>query len=166
MIPRWRKWLCLASTLVWPGFGQAGLTPVEVPLASDLRHEGAQAERDCVPLLLEFSAYGCEYCSLLEEEILKPMLRNRDYDRRVVMRKLVLGRDIKLDSFSGNRLTPAQLASHYNVVVTPTLLFVDSDGRELSERMVGINTLDFYGGYLDQALDSSRERLREDARCR
>ena len=109
MIPRWRKWLCLASTLVWPGFGQAGLTPVEVPLASDLRHEGAQAERDCVPLLLEFSAYGCEYCSLLEEEILKPMLRNRDYDRRVVMRKLVLGRDIKLDSFSGNRLTPAQL---------------------------------------------------------
>jgi hypothetical protein len=32
--------------------------------------------------------------------------------------------------------------------------------------MVGVMTLEFYGGYLDQALDTSREKLRELERCK
>ena len=49
--------------------------------------------------------------------------------------------------------------------MTPTLLFVDSQGRELAERMVGVTTLEFYGGYLDQAIDASSDKLRELGRC-
>ena len=50
--------------------------------------------------------------------------------------------------------------------MTPTLLFVDGSGQELTERMVGVTTLDFYGGYLDLALDRARANLSNRPECR
>ncbi len=144
----------------------AASSPDDVPLAGDLRGEAAQAEAACIPLLLEFAADYCEYCDLLEEEVLKPMRRNRDYDRRVVMRKLVLDRSAELRDFDGRRIGAAALASRYQIDVTPTLIFVDSRGDELAERMVGVTTLDFYGGYLDQALDAASRKLHDRSGCR
>lgn len=40
------------------------------------------------------------------------------------------------------------------------MLFLDPQGRELTDRMVGINTLEFYGGYLDQNIDTALSRVR------
>lgn len=137
-----------------------------VPLAGNLAQAGQQAARSCVPLLLEFAADDCDYCLLLEREILEPTLLNRDYDRRVLMRKLVLDRDLGLHDFAGKPTGAQQLAGRYKVFVTPTLLFVDAQGRELAERMVGVTTLEFYGGYLDQALDAAQGKLREQTGCR
>jgi len=143
----------------------AGLFAAGIPLAGDLALAGRQAERVCVPLLLEFSADDCGYCTLLEEEILNPTLLDRDYEQRVLMRKLVLDRNIELRNFSGKPVYASDLAGQYKVFVTPTLLFVDGHGRELAERMVGVTTLEFYGGYLDQALDIAQDKLREQAEC-
>lgn len=137
-----------------------------VPLATDLRRDGYQAESDCKPLLLEFSDTGCSYCHLLETEVLNPTLLNRDYDRRVLMRKLLLDNPARLKDFDGSgELSARQLAERYKIRVTPTLLFVDAQGEELAERMVGVTTLDMYGGYLDMSLETSRDRLRELHRC-
>lgn len=137
-----------------------------VPLAEDLHADGREAERDCKPLLLEFSDTGCSYCRLLEEEVLDPTLLNRDYDRRVLMRKLLIDRHATLKDFDGRtRVDAGQLARRYKVRVTPTLLFVDARGQELAERMVGVTTLDMYGGYLDIALDTARNALRERRHC-
>jgi len=160
-----RKWITgiLAAAILT--FIRPALT-VGVQLARNLSLDGQQAQRACVPLLLEFAADDCEYCALLEEEILNPTLLDRDYDRRVLMRKLVLDRGIRIHDFSGKPVDAPSLASHYKVFVTPTILFVDSKGRELAERMVGVTTLDFYGGYLDQALDAARQRLREQTACK
>ncbi len=160
-----RKWVRVIPAAV----ALAAMLPslsAGVPPARDLAAEGAQAQRACVPLLLEFAADGCDYCTLLETEVLDPTLLNRAYDRRVLMRKLVLNRGTRIDDFSGKRVSAADLASHYQVFVTPTLLFVDRHGMELTERMVGVTTLEFYGGYLDQALDTAREKLRRQNQCR
>lgn len=137
-----------------------------VPLASDLRNAAAQAQAACIPLLLEFAADSCEYCVLLEEEVLKPMLRNRDYDQRVLVRKVTLDSAARLRDFDGQRRSAAGLAERYRVSVTPTLIFVGDRGDELVERMVGVTTLEFYGGYLDQALEIARDQLRKEKRCR
>lgn len=161
----WCKWAVFAVTLAVAVAGFANLPPVKVPLARDLEEEARQAEGTCRPLVLEFSASYCEYCDLLEEEILKPILRNRDYDQRMLLRKLIVDSATTLQNFSGEPVTTEDLADHYDVVVTPTLLFVDREGKELTERMVGITTMDFYGGYLDQALQSAADRLRERGRC-
>jgi hypothetical protein len=39
------------------------------------------------------------------------------------------------------------------VYLTPTLVFLDGDGNEVSERIIGINTLEMYGGYVDEAIN-------------
>lgn len=159
------KWVLPVVVAALAGIGNAN--PVNhVPPASDLGNEAGQAEGACIPLLLEFAADSCEYCVLLEEEVLKPMLRNRDYEQRVLVRKVALDRAAKLRDFDGQKVSAAELAERYRISVTPTLIFVDRRGEELAERMVGVTTLDFYGGYLDQALDSASETLRERRRCR
>ncbi len=160
-----RKWATagLAAALVTT---TAGTFAAGIPLARDLALAGHQAGRACIPLLLEFAADDCDYCALLEEEVLNPTLLNRDYEQRVLMRKLVLDRDIRLRDFAGKPVYASDLANRYRVFVTPTLLFVDSKGNELAERMVGVTTLEFYGGYLDQALDAAQKRLREQTGCR
>jgi hypothetical protein len=43
--------------------------------------------------------------------------------------------------------------------LTPTLLFLGSDGIELSERLVGIWSEDFYGAFIDNRIDEARKRL-------
>lgn len=160
-----RKWRAALMITMLLSMICIGLEAASVPVAIDLHREGRQAEQACIPLLLEFAADECEYCTLLEVEILNPTLLNRDYDQRVLMRKLLIDRSDKLLDFDKTTVSAAELADRYRVFVTPTLLFVDSQGRELTERMVGVTTLEFYGGYLDQAMDASSDKLRKLGRC-
>jgi len=163
-----RVFKSLLVLLAWVGGVRAGsaLPPVEIEPARDLAREAGRAGQGCRPLLLEFAAESCEYCALLEEEILKPLLRNRDYDSRVLIRRVILDDGSELTGFDGKPLSSADLADDYDVFVTPTLVFVDSRGRELAERMVGVTTLEMYGGYLDRALDRAAEKLRSEGRCK
>jgi thioredoxin-related protein len=160
-----RKWISRAVAMV------AALTAhtssaAGVPLAENLHEEGLQAESGCKPLLLEFSASSCSYCQVLEEEVLNPTVLDRDYDRRVLMRKVLIDGSERLTDFDGSKsINTGQLARRYKVHVTPTLVFVDSQGQELAKQMVGVTTLEFYGGYLDAALDISREKLRALNKC-
>lgn len=162
MIDKRRKWLggtamgfLLTTSSAW----------AEVPLAQDLRKAGKQAEQNCAPVLLEFAAEHCDYCILLEEEILAPTLLNSGYDKRVLMRKLLIDNGSTLIDFDNRTAEAADIADQYNVWLTPTVLFVDRNGNELAERLIGISSVDFYGGYLDIALDQSRQRLRDLGRC-
>jgi len=136
-----------------------------VPLAQDLSKAGHQAEQRCAPVLLEFAAVHCTYCILLEREILGPTLLDQDYSGRVVMRKLLIDNSRTLRDFDRKTTNAASIAGYYKVWVTPTVLFVDSHGEEIAKRLVGVASLDFYGGYLDAALVQSRNRLHELGRC-
>ena len=54
---------------------------------------------------------------------------------------------------------PDELARRYGARLTPTVLFLDGRGRELTKPMIGINTVEFYGYYLDAAIDTARQHL-------
>ena len=159
------KWGLLMGSLVMSAANADVLTPAEVPLLHNLETAISEMNQGCRPLLLEFSAEYCEYCDLLEENILKPIRRNRDYDKRVVMRKVMLGNTTSINGFNGKPTSTDKLANRYNIMVTPTLIFVDTQGKEIAERMVGVTTLDFYGGYLDDALDLAKLKLEKQGRC-
>lgn len=162
MIDKWCKWSGIAAMifLLAASAARAG-----VPLAHDLGKAGYQAEQRCAPVLLEFAAEYCHYCALLEREILAPTLLDQAYTARVTMRKLMIDNSRALQDFDQHTTDAARIAGRYKVHVTPTLLFVDSHGEEIAKRLVGVASLDFYGGYLDAALDQSRDRLRELGRC-
>jgi hypothetical protein len=69
---------------------------------------------------------------------------------------------LPLRDFDGQSVAPDALASRYRTRLTPTVLFLDDRGRELTERIIGINTVDFYGYYLDAAIDAAGEHLAAD----
>ena len=128
---------------------------VAVPLAFDLQADGLLAQQKQLPILLTFTAIDCHYCDLLEEEFLQPMLLSGEYGDKIIIRKLVLDNGSRLMDFSGQQVNATRLSDSYRVTVTPTILFVDESGVELAQRMVGINTLDMFGGYLDDCIETA-----------
>jgi thioredoxin-related protein len=149
--------LMMACVACWIGVVTAG--EVSVPQAIDLRAEAERANTRQVPLLLMFSAEHCTFCVRMENEFLKPMIISGDYEDKVLIRKLELGGGTVRD-FNGKTVTVDALAARYKVFVTPTLIFLDAAGRQLTDKMVGLTTPDFFGGYLDASIDTSLSRLR------
>ena len=157
------KSVLLGCALFWLAAG--GLpAEVEIPLATDLQADGRQAREARLPILLTFSAIVCEYCRQLEDDFLRPMLISGEYTDRILIRRLLLDNGSRVTDFSGERIATTQLSDRYKVFVTPTLLFLDGNGNELARRMVGINTPEMYGGYLDECIDTALYSIRTPAR--
>jgi thioredoxin-related protein len=136
---------------------------VEVPVTADLQADGQLAHARRLPILLVFSAQDCSYCEMLEEEFLRPMLLSGDYRDRIIIRKLLLDNGSRLTDFSGQRIDATRLSERYSITVTPTMLFLDEHGAELAQRMVGINTPELFGGYLDDCIETALLMIRNPA---
>lgn len=129
-------------------------------MGDDLQATAKIADNHRLPILLVFTAIDCGYCEMLEEEFLEPMLLGGEYQDRVIMRKVVLDNGSRLTDFTGQRRDATALSDEYRVFVTPTLLFVDSTGKERAGRMLGINTPELYGGYLDDCIETAMLNVR------
>ena len=138
----------------------AAIEAPDVPVGDDLQADGQLAEARRLPIMLMFSAIDCGYCEMLEEEFLRPMLLGGEYTDRILMRKIVLDDGSRLTDFDGQRRDATALSDQYRVFVTPTILFVNAEGRELTARILGINTLELFGGYLDDCIETALLKLR------
>ncbi len=138
-------------------------SPVQVTAVLDLHSVSVESRKKNLPILLVFSASDCSFCELLENEILKPMILSGDYYDRVIIRKVVMDDDSTLRDFNGETISMEDFSDHYDIFVTPTMLFLDPAGLELSERLLGINTVEMFGGRVDRAIELSLEKLRPDA---
>jgi len=132
----------------------------KVPRAIDLQADGRLARQRNLPILIMFSQDGCSYCDQVREQFLEPMRKSGDYTEKVIMRMLRLDSFDEIRDFDGQWREPDEIATRYRASVTPTVIFVDYRGHELAERLLGINTVAFYGGLLDDAIDLSLQRLR------
>ena len=135
---------------------------IKIPVASDLEQDGRIGRNSNTVILLYFSAPDCRYCMKLEEAVLKPMLRSGDYDKQVILRKVDWRSPAIVVGFSGQQISLHSLAEHYAVKVTPTLVFVDSDGREVASRMLGFQSADFFWYYLDNNIKKSGTEMGHD----
>lgn len=132
----------------------------EAPAAQDLRADGERARQKGLPILLVVEQAGCHYCKVLDREIIQPLIASGEYmDKKVVLRRLDIVSELPIRDFDGKSTTASDLARRYGAHVTPTLLFLDPDGRELAPKMVGLGTLDFYWTYLDEAINSALAKL-------
>jgi len=139
---------------------EAALPYVEIKYATDFSQLAAIARTQDKIIMLEVSASYCEYCDLLEEEFIKPMLRNDDYNATVLIRKIDMDSYYQIRDFSGDAITPDEFTRRLKVKLTPTLLFLDANGNEVSQRILGINSLELYGGYIDEALNSGLLKIK------
>ena len=137
------------------------LPPVTVVQTSDLRADAELARQRHVPILLMFAQHGCSWCRYVEEDQLKPMLRNADYRAQVIIRQVMIDDFSVITDFDGSQTKAASLAMRYNAPLTPTVVFIDDTGKLLAPRIVGVRNTEFYGGELDEALAQSAQKIRQ-----
>lgn len=137
-----------------------GVKKVEVKQASNLIMDGREASKKQVPVLIMFSTSHCGYCRQVEEDFLKPMLRNTEYEDKVLIRKIVLDSSKSLIDFKGKRSDPEELSDEYHVSMVPTLILFDASGKRLSDPIIGLANPYYYGGELDAAIDTSLLKIR------
>ena len=139
--------------------GPAGADAVTMIAVADLREEARLARAGNLILVVEFSSEYCGFCRKLEELFLLPMQRNAEYNAKVLIRYISLDAYETLIDFDGRSMSTGEFAERYDVSLTPTLLFLNADGVEMSEKLVGIWSEDFYGGFIDNRIDEAREKL-------
>ncbi len=110
-------------------------------------------------LVLMLHAEHCPYCILMENEILSPMVKSGEYDKKILIRKLQIDEARDVIDFSGKTVEPSDISGRYNAFLTPTLVFLDHQGNERIKQMVGINTVEMFGAYLDIEIDKLTQEL-------
>jgi thioredoxin-related protein len=136
------------------------LARAEVPYARDLQQDAEAARAVKGVVLLVFVGSHCSYCETALNDFLIPMSGNADYQSRVVMRRIESSGFRDLKDFSGRKVSHRKFAGDYGVRMTPTVMVFDGEGRALAKPVVGMTTPDYYGVYLDQAIDQGVAKVR------
>jgi thioredoxin-related protein len=140
-------------------YAEEVLTPVNIIEAQNLHQEGRNAAEKRLPILIMFSMEHCPYCELIREDFLKPMLRSGDYTDKVIIREIHSDSYATVRDFNGANISVEELTHRYGASLSPTVVFLDHKGRELSKKMIGITTVYYYGGFLDDAIEASYKRM-------
>jgi len=128
---------------------------VKIGTLEDLAELKLQAEKKGLPVLLLFTAEHCEYCEIIKDEFLLPMIRSGDYDSTILFRQVYIESYHHLRNEKGEEITGDVLAKKYNIIVTPTIVFIDSVGKEITGRLVGVGNVYYFGGTLDKHIEQA-----------
>lgn len=131
---------------------------------SNLAIDGDEANKKQIPVLIFFSMQHCPFCIEVEEDYLKPMLRNSEYDSKVIIRKIRIDGIDDLRDFTGHERDPGEFSEGYNVSMVPTLVLVNSKGKKIAPAIIGIRNSHYYSSELDDAIDASTKKIREIAK--
>lgn len=135
-----------------------------VPYARNLKQDGALAQRKNGVVLVMFSGEYCSYCEQVLNEFLIPMSRNPDYQSKLVMRRVDNTGFTTVKDFDGIAADHRKFTSANGVGMVPTVMLFDKDGKRLGKPLVGLTTVDYYGYYLDQAIDAALAKVRGGAK--
>lgn len=109
-------------------------------------------------LVLMLHAEGCPYCEALEEEVLYPMVKSGEYDKQLFVRKVRIDSGTPIIDFSGKKIDPEAISDRYDGRLTPTLLFLDSNGQEAAEKLIGYNVT-LYADYVEEQIKLMRKHV-------
>lgn len=136
--------------------------PVSVPVSSDLAADALRSASMEVPILVMFSSDSCGYCRIVEEQFLIPMILSGEYTDKVIIRMVKIDSSDDMRDFAGASLAMEDFANREDISFTPTIRFYGPGGTQLVPQMIGLTTVDYFGGYLDEAIDKSLLKLRQD----
>ncbi|WP_152561979.1 thioredoxin fold domain-containing protein [Cupriavidus sp. SK-3] len=125
-----------------------------LPAATDLAAQAKAAATRGEPLVVLVTLPDCVYCETVRRNYLGPQAAAGE----IVARELDMTANTPLRNADGSMTTAREWARSRNVTVAPTVLFLDARGRSLATPLRGMQP-DFYGAYLEQALDKARSAL-------
>ncbi len=119
-------------------------------------HEDAQIARaQNRPIITLISSRTCEYCEAVKRSDFQFMTE----DDRFILREVNIDNPQPLIDFEGTSLSHRDFAKKYVKVFTPTVLFLNADGDQLADPLVGVSSLDYYSHYLEKRIDQSLKQL-------
>ncbi|MEA3290790.1 MAG: thioredoxin fold domain-containing protein [Pseudomonadota bacterium] len=129
----------------------------DILLADDLQQDGRVVREEGKPIVALVTATYCEYCETLKDEVFRFLTD----DDRFLLREVVIDGGWPVQDFDGQESGHGLLGKEYKVKLTPTVLFLDEDGKALAEPLVGVLTLDYYSYYFDKRVAEATETLVE-----
>lgn len=131
----------------------------EVPVVKSFQADAKLARAAKKPIMVLFFAKDCHFCERVLHEWLEPMSQDKSYTDRVLLRRVEVGGATRIKDFAGKAITSGEFASFEGVFMVPTIKVFDPSGKEAAEPIIGLLTPDFYGGYLDQAIQAGIDKL-------
>jgi thioredoxin-related protein len=124
-----------------------------LPWAQDLLAESRQAACYGQPLVVMFGSSTCPYCSVVRSLYIAPLMTDERYPG-IVSRELEIDSNQLVTDFSGKRVPMSALAAKHGVTLVPQVVVFGPDGKQAGKPVIGISNEDFYGFYLDQAINA------------
>ncbi len=131
--------------------------PELLPIPTSLRAALEAARSRSQPLIVMVTLKGCAFCDIVRNNYLGPMFRKGEV---FAVQVNMLDRKTVLQDLAGQSTTPHAQAKAWNVRVAPTLLFLNHQGKEVTERLEGMGSTDFYGAYLDERIAQAQQSLK------
>jgi len=128
-----------------------------VEVVEDLRVLKQQVDLLRQPVVLLMATEDCSYCSAVKDNYLLPMSVSDEYKSKVLIRQLYVDDYSYLRNLQGEIVGGDQIGLQYRVDMVPTILFIDANGKELADRIVGVTNIDFMGSLLEQRIEQARK---------
>ncbi|WP_293267574.1 thioredoxin fold domain-containing protein [Neptunomonas sp.] len=135
----------------------------ELPAANNFLEDAKTQGKYQVSIVM-ISQRDCSYCELIHNDFLDPMYKGGHYAKKVLFREVMIDSNRVITDANGQDISPKRFARRYSANLTPTLLFLDRKGKTLVPNMVGVNTPEFYGYYLDQSIDKAIKVLKDSSK--
>ncbi len=119
--------------------------------------QAIKAKAEKKQLILYVAATNCTFCKKLNRDVIHPALSNHDYASRFIIRRLWLDKNRIIVAFNNKSINEQTLLSHYGIRYTPTLLFVDQDGKEVAPRLEGYSPDTLYWDRLERSLKIAKD---------
>lgn len=132
-----------------------------LPLVSDLQATAKIAREQGVPVFVAFTLKRCPYCNTARREYWAPMNGSEQWRGKVVMVELELDGATVLRDFEGKATTARDFARRFGIRSVPTIIVFDALGTPASTPVVGLASGDFYGQYLEQAIEAGQIKTRD-----
>lgn len=133
-------------------------------LATNLQHDGVLSKRDGTPIMVFYMSDDCSYCEEVRDLYLEPMVDDKQYQGRLIIRMVNVEGIETLSDFHGKRMDHEEFADDQGASFTPVLKFYDYQGSELVPEVLGYSSPDFYLAYVEIAIEESIEKLRSRAK--
>jgi thioredoxin-related protein len=149
-----RHLLLMGATLCTSSRTLAAST--DLPLATSLPNELAQALQHGQALVVMISLANCPFCKVVRQNYLIPL--QVEQNMPVVQLDMYSMRIVQ--GLNGVSLSHENLRRSWGIKIAPTVLFFGAGGAEVAPRLVGASIPDFYGAYLDQRLQQAQAAIR------
>lgn len=119
----------------------------------DFQQLGQRACQEHKVMVVMISRESCPYCIKLKKQIFIPEVKFGELNDKWLLRELRIDAGMTHIDFKGKKVNSVDYARSIKATLTPTVLFLDKNGKEVGERIVGIGgALEFYDFYLKKSI--------------